>query len=82
MGMVGIVAGSRLSDGDEAVAARCRLFLHPRSHRKHEGLDQMRNLVGKAPRAECVATQREVASGAYRERFAAFAKALEPVPVE
>ena len=44
--------------------------------------DQMRNLVGKAPRAECVATQREVASGAYRERFAAFAKALEPVPVE
>ena len=28
--------------------------------------DQMRNLVGKAPRAECVATQREVASGAYR----------------
>ena len=38
MGMGGIVAGSRLSDGDEAAAAPCRLFLHPRSHRKHEGL--------------------------------------------
>jgi len=39
---------------------------------------QMQRLAGKAPRAECAVSDREVASGVYRERVAAFARALAP----
>ena len=43
---------------------------------------QMQGITGKTPRAVCAITVREVKSGNYRERVAAFAKALEPSVVE
>lgn len=36
----------------------------------------MQGLAGKAPRAVCFALQKDMGSDAYRERVAAFAKAL------
>lgn len=42
---------------------------------------QMQGLTGKAPRAQCVVTAKEVSSGRYRERVSAFAKALAPLPI-
>jgi len=43
--------------------------------------DQMQRLAGKAPRAVCATTQRDVGSGAYRDRVAAFVRALASAPV-
>ncbi len=42
---------------------------------------QMRALAGKAPRETCAVTAGEVASGAYRERVAAFTRTLAPASV-
>ena len=39
---------------------------------------QMQDLAGKPPRAVCFALQKDMGSDAYRERVAAFAKALAP----
>ena len=44
--------------------------------------DQMQSLSGKAPRAVCYARQKDMESGAYRERVASFAKALAPTTPE
>jgi flavodoxin len=42
---------------------------------------QMQSVAGRAPRAVCAITARDVASGRYRERLSEFAKALEPLAV-
>lgn len=38
---------------------------------------QMREIIGKIPRAQCVIVTQEMSSGQYRERVTAFVKALD-----